>query len=312
MRFALFGAGGVGGYFGGKLAEAGHDVTFIARGRHLQAMRSQGLRVDSIKGDFIVKSVCATDKPAEVGPVDVILVAVKAWQVSQAAEAMKPMVGPDTIVLPLENGVEAPAQIAQVLGWEHVLGGLCKIISYIVEPGHVRHTGVEPHIVLGELDNSRTQRVLQLRQIFTKAGISAEVPADIHAKQWEKFIFICSMSGLGAVTRAPIGQIQRHPGTRNMLIRVMEEIEAVARARHIGLPPDIIAMTMAFVDSLPEDSTASMQRDIMAGRPSELESQNGAVLRLGKEAGVETPLNAFIYNSLVLMEQKARHNTVQG
>jgi len=227
--------------------------------------------------------------------------------VPEAAEAMKPMVGPDTVVLPLENGVEAPAQIARVLGQEHVLEGLCKIISYIVEPGHIRHAGVEPHIALGEMDNSRTEHVLQLHRALTEAGIAAEVPEDIHARQWEKFIFICSVSGVGAITRATIDQIRRHPSTRGMLIQTMEEIEAVARARGIELSPDIIAKTMAFVDSLPENSTASMQRDIMAGRPSELEAQNGAVVRLGREAGVKTVLNACIYNSLILMEMNARH-----
>ena len=165
---------------------------------------------------------------------------------------------------------------------------------------------MEPHIVLGELDNRHTERVLRLYRAITEAGIAAEVPEDIHARQWEKFIFICSVSGLGAVTRATIDRIRRHPVTRRMLIQTMAEIKAVAVARGIALPRDIIAETMAFVDSLPENATASMQRDIMAGRPSELEAQNGAVVRLGREAGVETPLNAFIYNSLILMEMDAR------
>ncbi len=306
MRIAVFGAGGVGGYFGGRLALSGNEVAFIARGSHLEAMRAGGLKVESIKGNFHVHPVEATDDPSEVGVVDAVIVAVKAWQVPEAALAMRPMVGASTVVLPLENGVEAPSQLAEVLGREHVLGGMCQIISFIAEPGLIRHTGVEPYIALGELDNRRSERVLRLHRTLVDAGISAEIPADITARMWEKFVFIASVSGMGAVTRATIGALREYPGTRKMLVRAIEEMVAVARALGVGLRDDIVERTMAFVDSLPYSSTASMQRNIMEGRPSELESQNGAVVRLGESVGVDTPLHSFIYNSLVLSEMKAR------
>jgi 2-dehydropantoate 2-reductase len=307
MRIAIFGAGAVGGYFGGRLAQAGEDVVFIARGEHFQALRARGLRVDSIKGDFVLQSVYATDDPAQVGLVDVILVCVKAWQVTEAMQAMRPMIGPKTFVVPLQNGVEAPSQLAAGLGKEHVLGGLCGLITFIVEPGHTCHAGTDPFIRFGELDNRPSERVERLRQAFDRtSGLTAEIPPDIHVAMWQKFVFVTAFSGVGAVTRAPIGVLRGQPGTRQMLEQTICEIYNVARARNIALPKNVIDKTMEFLDSLPLDGTASMQRDIMNGRPSELEVQNGAVVRLGQEVGVETPVNNFIYHSLLPMEMRAR------
>jgi 2-dehydropantoate 2-reductase len=307
MRIAVFGTGAVGGYFGGRLAQAGEEVIFIARGEHLQALRSHGLQVDSVKGDFVVQPVQATGDPAQVGVVDAVLVGVKAWQVSEAAQAMRPMVGPDTFVVPLQNGVEAPPQLAAVLGAQHVLGGLCRIISFILGPGHIRHAGIEPYVAFGELDNQASERAERLRQAFARAiGVTVEIPLDIQAAIWEKFLFIASFSGVGAVTRAPAGVLRSVPETRQLLEGAMREIFAVARAREIALPGDIVDQTMAVVDGLPPDGTASMQRDIMEGRPSELASQNGAVMRLGQGAGVATPLHRFIYQSLLPLELRAR------
>ena len=307
MRIAIFGTGGVGGYFGGRLAQAGEDVVFIARGDHLQAMTDHGLRVDSINGDFVIESVEATDDPAQVGMVDVVLLGVKAWQVPKTAEAIRPMVGSETVVLPLQNGVEAPSQLAAVLGDEHVLGGLCGLMTFIEGPGHIRHAGADPFIRFGELDNRLSERVEKLREAFDKAsGMTAEIPPDIQVALWGKFLFVTPWSGLGAVTRSPLGIFRDQPGTRQMLEQTMGEIYNVGRAHNIALPKDIIGKTMDFIDSLLPEGTASMQRDIMDGRPSELEAQNGAVVRLGLQAGVETPINAFIYNSLLPMEMRAR------
>lgn len=307
MKIAVFGAGAVGGYFGGRLAQSEEEVIFIARGNHLQVMKKDGLKIDSISGDFIVQPVRATDNPEEAGIVDVVLVAVKAWQVPDAAAAMQPMVGPETVVIPLQNGVEAPSQLAAVLGQEHVLGGLCGLISYIVEPGHIRHAGTDPFIRFGEMDNSRSDRVELLQDVFERtSGITASIPADIHAAMWQKFLLITAWSGLGAITRTPIGIFRSQPGTRQMLEQIIIEICAVARARDISLPGDVAAKTMKFLDALPSAGTASMQRDIMDGKPSELETQTGAVVRFGREAGVETPVNTFIYNSLLPMEMRAR------
>lgn len=307
MRIAVFGAGAVGGYFGGRLAQAGEDVVVIARGEHLEAMRARGLRVESIEGDFTIKPVQATDDPAAIGVVDAVLVAVKAWQVPQAAREMRPLVGAETFVVPLENGVEAPSQLAAVLGEEHVLGGLCRIISALVEPGHIRHAGISPTITFGELDRRRSERVEGLYEAFQRAeGVTPTIASDIHVAMWEKFLFIAALSGVGAVTRAPVGVLRSLPETRAMLVEAMDEILLVAQARDVALPRETVAETMAFIDGLPPQGTASMQRDVMAGRPSELESQNGAVVRLGQEVGIEAPLHNFIYRSLLPQELEAR------
>jgi 2-dehydropantoate 2-reductase len=311
MRIVIFGTGGVGGYFGGRLAQSGEDVVFIARGAHLQAMREHGLKIDSIKGNFVVNSVQATDDPNEISPADVILVSVKAWQVPEAAQAMRPMVGPETVVVPLLNGVEAPAQLADALGAEHVIGGLCGIISFVAGPGHINHAGADPFINFGELDNNKSERVVSLRRAFEKAtGITVKIPPDIQVAIWRKFLLVAPWSGIGAITRAPLGTFLGLPETRQMLQEVMQEVFSVAQARDIVLPKDVVDKTLTFMDSLPPSGTASMQRDIMEGRPSELEAQNGAVVRLGQAAGVATPLNTFIYHSLLPMELKAT-NQVQ-
>jgi 2-dehydropantoate 2-reductase len=306
MRIAIFGTGGVGGYFGGRLAQSGADVVFIARGEHLQAMREHGLKIDSIKGDFVVHSIQATDDPNEIDPVDVILVSVKAWQVPEAAQAMRPMVGPETVVVPLLNGVEAPAQLADVLGIEHVIGGLCGIISFVAGPGHIHHAGADPFINFGELDNNHSERVESLRRAFDQTtGITVKIPPDIQIAMWHKFLLVAPWSGIGAITRAPLGTFLGLPETRQMLQKVMQEVFSVAQARNVVLPKDVVDKTLTFLDSLPPNGTASMQRDIMEGRPSELEAQNGAVVRLGQAVGVATPLNTFIYHSLLPMELKA-------
>jgi 2-dehydropantoate 2-reductase len=306
MRIAVFGTGAVGGYFGGRLAQAGEDVVFIARGEQLRALKAHGLRVDSIKGDFALQPVQATDDPAQVGVVDAVIVGVKTWQVADAARAMRPLVGPETFVVPLENGVEAPDQLAAVLGAEHVLGGLCRIVSFVVEPGHVRHAGLEPYVALGELDNRPSERAERLRDAFTRAGVNAEIAADIQVAMWEKFLFIASFSGVGAVTRAPAGVLRSLPETRGMLEAAMREVLTVAQARGIGMTEEAVSRTMALIDGLPEGGTASMQRDIIGGRPSELESQNGAVVRLGQEVGVDVPLHGFMYDCLLPLELRAR------
>ncbi len=307
MKFAVFGTGGVGGYFGGRLAQAGEAVTFIARGRHLQAIQTHGLRVDSLKGDFMIQPAQATDDPSEVGPVDVVLVGVKAWQVSEAARAIRPMVGADTVVIPLQNGVEAPMRLAEVLGESGVLGGFCRIVSYIVEPGHIRQAGGDPYVAFNELNNQAGERVENIRQVFAKAsGVTVDVPADIQAAMWGKFLSISSWSGMGAVTRSPAGVWRGLPETRRMWQQAMQEVLAVAQARNIGLTAAVIEKSTKYVDSLPAEATASMQRDIMNGRPSELDTLCGGVVRLGREVDVTTPIHAFIYHALLPLESKAR------
>ncbi len=307
LRIAIVGVGGVGGYFGGRLAQAGHDVFFIARGEHLAAMRQHGLRVRSIAGDFVLPEVHATDQPAEVGPVDLALVAVKGWQVREVARQMQPLIGPQTAVLPLLNGVDAPDELAAVLGAEHVLAGLCRIIAYREAPGVIVHAGVHPtSIDFGELDNRRSPRLERIKAALERAGIQGNIPADIHVALWQKFMLICAWSGFGAATRAPIGVWRSLPETRPLVERCLSEVVAVAQARGIAMPADAVAKMMAFIDSMPADGTASLQRDVMAGRPSELESQNGALVRLARAAGVSVPVNEMLYAILLPQELAAR------
>ena len=306
MRIAVFGTGGVGGYFGGRLAHAGEDVTFIARGEHLRAIQQTGLKVDSLEGDFVVFPAKCTNDVNQVGPIDLVIVGVKAWQVAEAVREMKPIVGTKTTVLPLQNGVDAVPQLAEVLGAERIVGGLCKIVSFVVAPGHIRHAGFAPSVVIGELDDRRTDRIGAIEAVFNHAGINTKIADDIHAALWMKFLFIASFSGVGAVANAPAGKLRSDPELRGQMLRAMEEIYALAHARGIKLPQNAIETVMAGVNALPEDATSSMQRDIVAGKPSELESQNGAVVRMARESGVEAPTHELIYHSLKPLEDRAR------
>lgn len=306
MRIAVFGAGGVGGYFGGQLAKAGLEVVFIARGAHLQAIRQNGLFIKSAKGDFCIQPARAEEDPSVVGPVDIALLGVKAWQVSEAARAMRPMIGPDTVVIPLENGVEAPSQLSEVLGSEHVAGGLCRISSQVGEPGHIQHIGMEPSIAFNWFDHHPDPRLDALCTAFLSQGVKAEIPFDIQVAMWLKFIFIASISGVGSLTRAPVGVQRSLPETRQLLETTLNEVVAVGRARGVALKESVEQDTLRFIDSIPPATVASMQRDIIAGRPSELEYQNGTVVRFGREYGVPTPANEFIYASLLPLEERAR------
>lgn len=309
MKIAVFGTGGVGGYFGGRLAHAGEDVTFIARGEHLRAVKDKGLVVESSLGNFVVSPAKATEDVSEVGEVGLVIVGVKAWQVAEAARTMKPLVGPGTTVLPLQNGVDAVSQLVDELGTDKVIGGLCRIVSFVVAPGHIKHAGFTPSIVIGETDNRLTDRITQIEQLFKRAGVEITIAADIQAALWAKFLFIASFSGVGAIANAPAGVLRSDPKRRSQILEAMEEIYSLAVSRGINLPLNSIDTAMAAVNALPEEATSSMQRDIAAGRPSELESQNGAVVRLARESGEEAPTHALIYETLRPLEQKARAAT---
>lgn len=306
MQIAIFGTGGVGGYFGGRLAQAGNDVTFIARGEHLRAIQTKGLKVESLSGDFSVYPAKATANVNEVGPVDLVVVGVKAWQVQEAASAMKALIGSKTTVLPLQNGVDAVSQLTAELDPDVVIGGLCKIVSFVVKPGHIRHAGFAPSVVIGELDNQRTVRIVEIQEVFNHAGVETTIASDINVALWMKFLFIASFSGVGAIANAPAGILRTNPKMRAQMLEAMEEIYALAHARNINLPPNSIETAMAGVNALPEDATSSMQRDIAAGKPSELESQNGAVVRMARESGVQVPTHELIYAKLRPLEAKAR------
>ena len=247
MRVAVFGTGGAGGYFGAKLAAAGESVTFIARGEHLRAIVADGLRVETPAGELIIRPDGATDDPAAVGPVDVVLIGVKAWQVAEAAEAVRPLIGPATCVVPLQNGVEARGQLTRVLGEAHVLGGLCGTLSWITAPGRIRNIGAINVIRFGEIDNRRSERVERLRRAFEGTGVTVEVPADIEKAIWDKFVLISSFGGVGTITRAPIGVVRTMPETRRLLqdmhgrgrrhcTRTKRRARRCGGRGHLGLP----------------------------------------------------------------------------
>jgi len=306
VKIAVVGVGAVGGYFGGRLAAAGQDVAFLARGATLDALRRRGLVVDSVDGDFAIDPVLATDDAAAVGPVDAVIFGVKAWQVEDAAHRSLALFGPETCALPLQNGVEAPAALARAVGSERTLGGLCKIYAQAAGPGHVRHLGVAPAIELGELAGGGSPRVERLRRALEQAGVRARVPASILAAMWEKFLFIVPTSAVGAVTRSPLGEVRELPESRALLVEATREIWRLARARGVPVADDAVERTLAFVDGLPPEATASMHRDLVAGRPSELEAQGGAVVRLAAESGVAVPVNRVLYAALVPAERRAR------
>ena len=281
-------------------------MAFIARGKTLDALRREGLRVESPLGDIHLPEVEVSNEPAEVGEVDAVILGVKAWQVPEVAGTLRPMIGETTAILPLQNGVEAADQLVAVHGEPNVLGGMCRIVAFVVEPGRIRHQGVEPFVALGELDDRRSDRVERLAGAFADAGVDIKVSPDILSSIWQKLLFIAPVSGLGAVTRVPIGDLRSNPETYAMLREAMEEVRAVAAARRVILADDAVDKTLRFVDGLPDDMTSSMQRDIMDGKPSELDALNGAVVRFANESGVATPVNRYIYAALTPSEARAR------
>lgn len=306
MRIAFIGIGALGSYFGGQLAKAGNDVIFIARGAMLEALRKEGLRVESPLGNFALPTVHATSDPAGVGLVDAVFVTTKAWQVTEAAQQIRSTIGPETIVVPLQNGVEAYDQLAAVLGSEHVLEAMCHILAMVTAPGVVRHAGAKALITVGERNNMRTQRLERLVECLSAAELDTRIPDNIQVALWEKFEFVASFGAVGAVTRAPAGVIRSLPESRSLLERAVQEIAGLARASDIPVPNESVASTMKLVDSAPADATSSMQRDLVAGRPSELEAQSGAVVRLGFASHFPTPVHEIIYKALLPGELRSR------
>jgi 2-dehydropantoate 2-reductase len=306
MRIAFIGIGALGGYFGGMLARAGNEVIFIARGATLEALRKNGLRVESSLGDFTLPEVHATSDAATVGIVDTVFVTTKAWQVTEAAQQIRSMVGQDTVVLPLQNGVDAYDQLAAVVGAGHVLDGMCHILAMVTASAVIRHSGPKALITIGERNDVSTPRLKKLIECLNAAGLGTRVPDNIQAALWEKFEFIASFGGVGAVTRAPVGVMRSVPEVRSLLERAMQEIVGLAGECGVPVRSESVAETMKFAESLPPDGTASMQRDLMEGRPSEIEAQSGAVVRMGRARKYPTPVHEVIYDALLPAELRAR------
>lgn len=300
MRIAILGAGGVGGYFGGRLADAGEDVSFLARGEHLDALRRNGLRVLSASGDIHLPSVTASDDPARIGDVDLVFFAVKLWDTESAARAAAPLVGRDTAVATFQNGVESVETLSRVLGQERVIAGSAFIFSVIAEPGVIRHTGAMARIVFGEPGGGSSRRCEAFLETCRGAGIDAAIADDVTAVIWEKFILLSALAGVTSVTRMPVGVVREQPETRRLLIAAMEETTALARARNVAVPEDVVARHVALVDdSFRHEMKPSMLQDLERGGRLELPWLNGAVARLGREAGVPTPVHEFIVAALM-------------
>jgi 2-dehydropantoate 2-reductase len=306
MKIAIIGSGGVGGYFGAKLAKAGNNVVFFARGAHLKAMQQYGLEIKSINESFKIENIHATDDMESIGIVDLVIVGVKAWQLKDVAGRLNALVGPQTVVLPLQNGVLAVDELRAELPEKNVIAGLCRIISKIEAPGVINHFGVEPVIILGESDNSQSERLFRLKEVFENSGIKCQIPRDIHVELWKKFITIC-VSGLLAVSKTTYGELREITETRQMMIDLFNEVYNLALAQGIQVREDFVEKTVAFIDTFPYDTTSSLTRDVLEGKPSELEYQNGTVVKLGKKYGVETPVNSFVYGCILPMEMKARN-----
>ncbi len=306
MRIAIMGTGGVGGYYGGLLSQQGQEVIFIARGAHLQALRAKGLQVKSVHGDFLVSPAKATDDPAEVGPVDLILFCTKTYHTDIAAQAIKPMIGKETVVVPLQNGIDAAERIGAYVGREHLLGGVTWLSAAIEAPGVIGQYSQFRRVVLGEFDGKLTARLQRIYETLQAAGITVEMSADILKVLWTKFVFISALSALGSLTRASIGEYRQVPETREVLTEALGEVAVVAQARGVKLEGDLVAKTLEFIDNSAPDMKTSMQRDVEAGRESELESMIGVVSRLGRESGVPTPVMGLAYAVLKPGNLKAR------
>jgi 2-dehydropantoate 2-reductase len=306
-RFAIVGAGALGCYFAALMTKAGHRVALIARGRHLEAIRRDGIHLEDLGESYRVAPERVSDRPEDVGPVDAVVLAVKAWQVREAADQMRPLVTSGTRVLPLQNGIETWDELAQVLGDEAPLMALCRVVCALTGPGHVRHVAAEPTVAMGERNGAGLSgNAAALAAALRSSGIRVDHPEDMRAALWEKLMFIAGVSGTGAVARANVGEMRACPPTRDLLQRILEEVASVARASGVSLAGDSVGHAMTFVDSMAPASTASMQRDIAEGRPSELEAIIGVVVRLGREAGIAIPATSFVYASLLPQEQRAR------
>lgn len=305
MKIGIIGSGGVGGYFGAKLAKAGFDVTFLASGEHLKAMLNNGLIVKSILGDFKVANFKVTNTISEMNKQDLIIICVKAWQVKEVRNELNNILHSDSLILPLQNGVLAATELSEVIDKKHVSGGLCRIISKIDSPGVINHFGITPTIAFGELDNLITERVQKVLKIFNSAEIESKISEDIEAELWKKLIAIC-VSGLLAVTRTTYGELRELKETRQLMIGLLTEIYMLSQKIGIKIESDFVEKTVSFIDTFPYSSTSSLTRNVWEGKPSEIEYQNGTVVRLGEKYGFETPINKFVYNCILPMELRAR------
>ena len=296
----------MGGYYGGVLAQRNHEVTFIARGAHLRALRQSGLQVKSVFGDFVVKPARATDQPADVGPVDLILFCTKSYDTDEAAELARPMIGAETSIVSLQNGVDAAERIGRVAGMAHMLAGATWISSAVVGPGTIKQASDFRRVVIGELDGKITSRVRAVQEAFSGTGVAIEISENIQGVLWSKFIFIAAASAFGSLTRLAVGGFRAVPETRVLMSKLMRETEAVGLGLGVSLPADAVEKAVAFMDSNRPTAKPSMQLDVEAGRRTELESIVGFIGRMGRELGIATPVAEMLYAVLLPVELAAQ------
>jgi 2-dehydropantoate 2-reductase len=301
MKIAMMGSGGVGGFFGGRLAKAGYDVSFIARGAHLAALREHGLTIENeAQGNIHVPKVHATDDPASLGPVDIVILSVKLWDTESAVQSIKPIVGPRTGVLSLQNGVIKDDILRRALQQSAVMGGVCYVATHIERPGVIGQVGTMQRIVVGEYDGGSSERVKLLHEALAKSGVAAELSGDVRKAIWEKYVFLVGLSATTTAMRSSIGPIRENPRTRAFLLEVMREVVAVGRAHGVALPEDYAEARLKFADGLPADMTSSMARDLERGSRLEVNWLSGGVVELGREKGIPTPANGAVCDILAL------------
>jgi 2-dehydropantoate 2-reductase len=300
LRILIMGSGGVGGVFGARLAKAGADVTFVARGAHLEAMRKDGLRIEGGTAPIALPKVNATDDPASIGPVDMILFTVKLWDTESAARSLLPCIGPDTGLISFQNGVQKDDMLRPIVGDTALIGGTSYVSAAITTPGVITQTGAMQGLAFGEFDGRRSKRVEDFHSACLAGGIQSEISPDINLVIWQKFVFLASVAGATTSMRAPIGAIRDNPLTRQFLLDLMKEIVAVGRARGVALVPDFAEQQITFADTLPAGMIASMYHDLQSGKPLELPWLNGGVVDLGAEVNVPTPLNRAVRDVLIL------------
>ncbi len=298
MRIAVIGAGGIGAIYGASLAKAGEEVIFVARGAHVAAMRENGLRIEGDRGETHIRPAQATDDIASIGTVDYVLFAVKLWDVESAGQQIRPLVGPNTAVIPLQNGVDAAERLSAILGPEPVMGGTAFVTGSIVAPGVVRQTGTYQQMTFGELDGSGSVRGERLRDLCAAAGFEGMLSPDVKVPIWEKFLLLVPLASLNAVTRLPLGKWRADPDLLALFKTVLSETIAVGRAEGVPLPPDSADKTLAMMWAMPDYHMTSMGNDLARGNRLELPWFAGKVVELGRRHAIPTPANGFIYTAL--------------
>jgi len=306
MRIAIMGSGGLGGYFGARLVQGGADVHFVARGKHLEAMRAGGLRIQGPQPIHVPK-VNATNDPREIGVADVVMLCVKLWDTESAIEQIRPMVGPDTAIISFQNGVLKDQYLRAAFDERQLMGGVGYVATTIGEPGVILQTGPMQRLLFGEFDGSRSERGEALLAACQAGGINAELSDNILREIWQKFVFLVALSGTTTTMRKSLGPIRSNPQTRAFFLDVMREVVAVGRAHGVALPEDYADVRMKFAEELPADMTASMHHDLEKGNRLEVRWLSGGVVELGKAKGVPTPLNRAIADILALHAEGANH-----